>query len=191
MTTSSDLGYAFDLSLPPVEDLRLRLWAEATPGATWDVSGGHVTLARFTGSRPPEQLVPAMRDACAGLWPIDAAFTMPSRQSYWDKPGLEIVMLVGEALTDVAGVLDLRESLIASMSPEGLALLEGGPYRPHVTLTTGLPPADAHRLEAAARHLDLRFTASELVFWCGSETPDPDAPADPSWRVIERLMLGS
>jgi len=167
----------------------LRLWAEATPGASWDVTGGHVTLARFTGSQPPAQLVPTMRDACAGLGPVEAAFMQPSRRPYWDKPGLEIVMLLGKTLDDVAGVLSLRERLLTSMLPQGLSLLEGGLYRPHVTLTTGLPPEDALRLEASARHLDLRFTAHEVVFWCGGETTGLDATADPPWYVVERLLL--
>ena len=189
MTTPDALGYAFALSLSPAEDLRMRAWAEAMPGATWDPTGGHVTLARFTGSLPPEALVPAVREACAGVQPIPARFTLPARGPYWDKPGVEIVMLVSERPEDIAGVLDLRERLLAAVLPLGLPLLEGGSYRPHVTLTTGLPAEDASRLEAAARDLDLRFTSHEVVYWCGGETVDPDVSPDPPWRIVERVVL--
>jgi hypothetical protein len=166
----------------------MRAWAETTPGATWDTAGGHVTLARFTGSLPPEALIPAFREACAGVQPISARFTSPARGPYWDKPGVEIVMLAGKEPDDVAGVLSLRERLLAAVLPEGVSLLEGGPYRPHVTLTTGLPSEDARRLEAEARDLDLRFTAYEVVFWSGGENPD-DGAAAPPWRVVERVLL--
>jgi hypothetical protein len=189
MTTPDALGYAFALSLSPAEDSRMRAWAETTPGATWDTAGGHVTLARFTGSLPPEALIPAFREACAGVQPISARFTSPARGPYWDKPGVEIVMLVSERPEDIAGVMALRERLLAAILPMGLTLLEGGPYRPHVTLTTGLPPGEANRLEATARDLDLRFTGHEVVYWCGGETLDPDAAAEPPWRVIDRVLL--
>ncbi len=167
----------------------MRAWTEAAPGASWDVSGGHVTLARFTGTRPPESLVPLLHEACAHFGSFEAAFTKPSREEYWAKPGLEIVMLVGETLSDVARVVALRERLLAAFLPAGLSLMEGGDYRPHVTLTTGLPSVDAHRLETAAHKLHLRFTASEIVFWSGGESTSPETPADPPWRVVERLLL--
>lgn len=189
MTTGNPTGYAFTISLPPSEDHRLRQWTDATPGASWDMSGGHVTLARFTGSVAPESLIPVLHRACANFGAFPVAFNEPSRQDYWDKPGLEIVMLVGEAPEDVAKVMELRERLLSSFLPEGLSLMEGGEYIPHVTLTTGLPSEEAHRLEAAARDLTLRFTAHEVVFWSGGETSDPDTPADPPWHVVERLLL--
>ena len=189
MTTPKDYGYAFALSLPPTEDQHLRRWAESTDGASWDMSGGHVTLARFTGTLSPEALIPLFAQACAGFDPFDAAFPTPRREEYWDKPGLEIVMLVGETDQDIAGVLALRERLLATFLPTGLSLMEAGDYNPHVTLTTGLPPEKAHLLEKEARALNLRFTASEIVFWAGGETIGVDEAADPPWRVIERLLL--
>ena len=189
MTITNNLGYAFTLSLPPKDDERLKRWAEQTPGATWDLSGGHVTLARLTGSLPPEELVPRFHEACAGLTSFPAAFTRPVREDYWDKPGLQIVMLAAETEEDIAGVLALRERLLAKFLPEGLTLMEGGEYRPHVTLTIGLPEEDAQRLERLARPLDLRFTAHEVVYWSGGETASPDTPADPPWHPVERLLL--
>jgi hypothetical protein len=188
-TTPNQLGYAFTLSLPPIEDRRLHAWADATPSASWDVSGGHVTLARFTGALAPETLVPRLHEACSGFGSFEAAFTKPCREDYWDKPGLEIVMLIGETQQDVARVLDLRARLLATFLPTGLTLMEGGEYVPHVTLTTGLPPEEALRLEKSAHTLDLRFTANEIVFWAGGEGTDDDTPADPPWRVVERLLL--
>jgi 2'-5' RNA ligase len=190
MTSHPPLAYAFAISLPPADDARLRAWAAATPGATWDDYGGHVTLVRLAGSLAPDVVAARMREACAGAETFEAAFTRPIRQSYWDKPGLEIVMLVAEREADTAGVLHLRERLLTSLSALGLELAEGGPYVPHVTLTTGLPAAEAGVLESAAAGLDLRFTAREIMFWCGGETADPDAEADPPWRIIERLQLG-
>lgn len=189
MTTPRDLGYAFALSLPPAEDERVRAWARATSGATWDISGSHVTLARLTGSVPPEKLVPVIREAWSGVLPSEVTFRKPVREPYWDKPGLEIVMLAGETEADVAGVFDIRERLIESLLPQGLALFESGPFVPHVTLTTGLPPEEALRLEAAASALELRFVVHEVAFWCGGETTDPDMPADPAWYVVERMLL--
>lgn len=189
MTTPGDLGYAFALSLPPGADARLRAWAEATPGATWDESGSHVTLARLTGSVPPENLIPAFHEACARLKPFQAAFTLPLREPYWDKPGLEIVMLAGETATDIAGVMALRDLLLAATESRGLVLFEPGDYRPHVTLTTGLPSQDALRLETAAGALNLRFTAEEVVYWCGGESPDAQTPAGPPWYVVDRVLL--
>jgi hypothetical protein len=189
MTTPDALGYAFALSLPPADDRRLRLWAEATPGATFDAAGGHVTLARFTGSVPPGALLPALREACESVPPVAGRFNLPSREPYWDKAGTEIVMLVGERPEDVGGVLDLRERLLAAVLPLGVSLAEGGPYRPHVTLTTGLAPQEALRLEAAAGSLDLRFTSHEVVYWCGGETLDPEAVPEPPWQVVERVLL--
>ena len=189
MTISNALGYAFMIALPPAVDQNLRRWTEATPGASWDVSGGHVTLARFTGNLAAQKLVPALHEACAGFGAFDVRFSVPAREAYWDKPGLEIVMLIGERPHDVAGVVDLRERLIASLLPMGLALMESGSYRPHVTLTTGLPPVEALALEAAAAGLELRFTAHEVVLWAGGEPAEDGAPAGPPWRAIERLLL--
>jgi hypothetical protein len=189
MTTQKALGYAFALSLPPKEDERLRQWAEATDGASWDMSGGHVTVARFTGNLPPETLVPLLVDACANLGPFQAAFTKPCREDYWDKPGLQIVMLVGEKEADIAGILRLRRRLLERLPFAGLTLIEAGEYNPHVTLTTGLPPEQALLLEKQAEDLNLRFTANEVVFWCGGETIGLDEPANPPWRIIERLLL--
>lgn len=189
MTIPGQLGYAFALSLPPAEDTQLRAWAESTPGASWDASGSHITLLRLTGSLPPEKLVPVLHNTCSNIAPFQAAFTKPAREPYWDKPGLEIVMLVGETDEDVAGVFSVRERLMASMLPEGLSVVEAGRFVPHITLTTGLPEAEALRLESAARGLDLRFTVDELVFWCGGETPDPERPADPPWFLVERVAL--
>ena len=118
-----------------------------------------MTLARFTGTVAPDALMPLFHEACRGFGPLDAAFTQPTREDYWDKPGLEIVMLVGAAPGDVAKVVELRERLLATFLPTGIELMEGGEYRPHVTLTTGLTPEDALRLEAAAQSIALRFTA--------------------------------
>jgi len=189
MTNPYPTGYAFTVSLPPSDDHRLRQWTDETPGASWDISGGHVTIARFTGSLAPESLVPAFQEVCSEFGSFEAAFTEPMREEYWDKPGLEIVMLVGQEPDDVARVLELRERLLAKFLPMGLNLMEGGEYIPHITLTTGLPPEDAKSLEQAARSLALRFTAHEVVFWSGGETNDPDTPADPPWHVVERLLL--
>lgn len=186
--TTANIGYAFTISLPPSEDQELRRWTESTPGASWDMSGGHVTLARLTGSRPPQELVQVFQEACAGVGAFQVAFTEPVREGYWDKPGLEIVMLVGEKPEDVAKVLELRQRLLDAFLPAGLALMEGGEYVPHVTLTTGLPPEDAARLEGLATGIDLRFTVNEVVFWSGGESTG-DAPADPPWHIVERLLL--
>jgi 2'-5' RNA ligase len=190
MKTENALGYAFALSLPSPEDARLRQWAHSTSGATWDEAGAHVTVARFTGSLPPAALLPAMHEACAGVGPVSARLRLAVREPYWDKPDAEIVMLVGAAPEDIAGVLGLRERLLTALLPLGVDLFEGGPYVPHVTLTTGLAVEEARRLESAAAELDLSFTANELVYWRGGETAEPDAPADPPWQVVERLLLG-
>ena len=189
MTAGNALGYSFALSLPAEEDRRLREWAERTAGATWDEAGAHVTLARFTGSVAPETLLPAMRQACFSLGAFEARFSKAVRAPYWDKPDAEIVMLVGEQPDDVSGILALRERLMAAVLPLGVTLFEGGPYVPHVTLTTGLAVEEALRLESAAGELDLRFRAQEVVYWCGGETEEVDAPADPAWYVVERLLL--
>jgi hypothetical protein len=189
MTTEKNLGYAFALSLPPTEDEALRRWAEATEGASWDASGGHVTLARLTGTLPPESLIPLVTEAWADVGPFEAAFTKARREDYWDKPGLEIVMLAGKSEEDIAGVIGLRERLLEAVLPAGLRLMEAGEYIPHVTLTTGLPTEQALQLEKEASALDLRFTACEVVFWSGGETIGSDEPADPPWCVIERLLL--
>lgn len=189
MNTENALGYAFALSLPPPEDARLRQWADSTAGASWDASGAHVTVARFTGFLPPAALLPAVHEACTEARPVSARLRLAVREPYWDKPDAEIVMLVGATPEDIAGVLGLRERLLAALLPLGVDLFEGGPYVPHVTLTTGLAVEEARRLESAASELDLSFAANELVYWCGGETAEPDAPADPPWYVVERLLL--
>jgi hypothetical protein len=189
MTPSKALGYSFLIALPPAVDARLRRWTEATPGASWDVSGGHVTLARFTGTLAPSRLVPAFHEACAGMGAFDVCFSLPVREAYWDKPGLEIVMLSGDRPADVAGAVELRERLIASLAALTVGLMESGPFQPHITLTTGLPHDEALALEAAAAGLQLRFTAHEIVLWSGRETAEEDAPADPPWHAVERVLL--
>jgi hypothetical protein len=183
------LGYSFLIALPPAVDERLRAWTTTAPGASWDVSGGHVTLARFTGDLPPEALAPAFRAACQGLGSFEAGFCAAVREPYWDKPGLEIVMLVGETPEDVAGVLELRNRLLAALAPLDVTLLESGDYLPHITLTTGLPPHEALALESAASTLDLRFTAREIHMWSGAETEDPSEVAEPPWHPVERAIL--
>jgi hypothetical protein len=190
MSTPRSLGYSFLIALPPAVDLILRRWTATTPGATWDASGGHVTVARFTGDLSPADLVPALQAACEGLASFPIAFCAPAREAYWDKPGLEIVMLVGGNAQDVAGVFNLREHLLASLSPVDVELLESGAFLPHITLTTGLPHEEAMALETAAAGLDLRFTAREVVLWSGGETSEDSEEAEPPWRPIQSVLLG-
>jgi hypothetical protein len=133
--------------------------------------------------------VPGFHKACASLGAFDVCFNLPVREPYWDKPGLEIVMLAGERPGDVAGVIELRERLIANLAPLKLTLAESGPFQPHVTLTTGLPAGEALALEAAAAGLELRFTAREVVLWSGGETTEEDAAPDPPWHAVERVLL--
>jgi hypothetical protein len=189
MSEPRNLGYSFLIALPAAVDERLREWTAATPGASWDVSGGHVTLARFTGYLAPVELGRAFRDACQGMGAFEVGFCKAAREPYWDKPGLEIVMLVGETPEDVAGVLELRRRLLSGLSSLDVALLESGDYLPHITLTTGLPAQEALSLEASASALDLRFTAREVVMWSGGETVEDAVPADPPWHPVEHVML--
>jgi hypothetical protein len=189
MTGPSRFGYAFVIALPPQANRELRRWAAATPGASWDASGGHVTLARLTGDVLPRSLVPRFVEACGGYQAFEVKLCVPVREPYWDKPGLEIVMLAGSGHDDVSGLFDLRRRLVASM-PGRVHLLEGGAsYLPHITLTTGLSPRKARALERAASGLELRFTAHEVVYWSGAETAEESAAADLPWRVIHRLTL--
>jgi 2'-5' RNA ligase superfamily protein len=190
MRATNAFGYAFVIAVPPRANRELRRWTAVTPGASWDASGGHITLARFTGHLQPEALASAFLAVCAGLEAFDVRLCTPRRAPYWDKPGLDIVMLTGAEPDDTAGVRGLRERLLGAMLPLGVRLMEGGDaYLPHITLTTGLPSDEAKALERAATQLELRFTAQEVVYWSGGEAAEDHAPADPPWHVVERIVL--
>lgn len=184
MTRTNRYGYAFAIALPPETDAVLRRWTESTPGASYDAAGGHVTVARCKGDLEPEALLEPFESACRQVRPFEVTLCRTARGPYWDKPGLEIVMLVGGRPEDVQGVLTLRERVLAAVGPLGVRLAEGEAFVPHLTLTTGLAAREALELEAAAEGLALRFTASEVMYWSGGEEGAP-----PAWRQVRRVRL--
>lgn len=178
--------YAFTLPLPADLDARLRRWTEDAPGATWDEAGGHITLLRLAGPPALEAVKGALEAACAERNPFPIRLAQVVRAPYWEKPGLEIVMLTGAAPADTAGVQALRDELIQALADHALRLYEAGEFRPHVTLTTGAPKEAAQELEMAARELDLTFTAQEVMLWART---GPEPAQD--WHVVERRPLGA
>ena len=169
--TSTDAAsarhYSAAILLPAAVDEPLRHWSLAQEGGTWPSWGGHITvLAGFTTLTDLDRMQQAMGRSGAGFQPFTLRLNRAVRDSYWGRPGLETVMLTPDPESSGAAALRaLRELLNASLASLVRDLcpdLNGKPYLPHVTLTTGLRPREAAKLAEAAAQLDCEFIANEL-----------------------------
>jgi 2'-5' RNA ligase len=184
-------GYALAIMLDPSLDEALRRWTERQEGATWDETGGHVTVARLTCTAPEAEVEAALRSLCRDLRPLELRLERPVVAPYWGKPGLWIVMLVAAGPPEARPLTELRDSLVAGLAAVGLSLLEEGQFVPHLTLTTGVAEDEAKVLAAAAEGLNLVIQVTAITLWAGGEAVDERGDAVPPWAPLAAISLGS
>ena len=189
-TTAGRHTYAVAIMLPQAIDDRMLRWSLDAPGATWDTSGGHITVTAFHTVAEPEEVSAELAEVCRAVRPFRAHFAGAEASPYWGRAGLSIVMLVeAEEAAELNRVHSLRRALNQALAQRLEAFQvreEAGDYVPHVTLTTGLPESESGALVVAARSLDIDFTVEEVALWHESF---PDGPAEPYWYLVRNAAL--
>jgi len=151
-----------------------------------DPQASHVTLLNFETDETTESVVELVRSACKLFRPFHLELREAICEPYMGKPGLEIVMLVPDAGTpSEESALSLREALLEALRDAmttDVTMPEDGEFRPHLTLTNGLPPERAASLCDAAENLSVDFTVEDVSVWRQDEAG--------AWSLLTRLPLG-
>ncbi len=169
--------YTLQILLPDPVQEQLRQFAARTPGATLPTAGAHVTLvSAFSPVRPRAPIRARTAMVCAQFQPFPVRLNRVLSGTHWRRPNLNGVFLMGNGMTEGIRTLVRLQSELRN----GLALFKRDlhpevsqrPYRPHVSLTWGIPPAQAVKLAQAARaaHLQFEFTVDKV--WLLEYPPD-------------------
>lgn len=169
--------YTLQILLPEPVQEQLRDFTARTPGATLPAEGAHITLLNaFSPVRPRAPIRARTAVVCAEFQPFAVRLNRVLSGSHWRRPNLFGVFLMGNGMTDGVRTLirlqsELRNSLALfkrDLHPE----VSLRPYKPHVSLTWGIPPAEAVQLAQAARaaHLHVEFIVDRV--WLLEYPPD-------------------
>jgi hypothetical protein len=160
--------YSLEVLLPEPLRLEANRWLTLWPGATWPPWGAHITLLVDLAASGDDFLAD-LSQACAQQAPFSVCFDRVVVGDHWAKPGLKTVMLVVDPRRDpdAEALRRLRLDLISKLglTPEAIwPEVEGRAYRPHISLTAGLPEAAASRLAraVAASKVSVRFVVDEI-----------------------------
>ncbi len=161
--------YTLQILLPESIQEQLREWTARTPGATLPTEGAHITLlSAFSPVRPRAPIRAHTAIVCAQFEPFPIRLNRVLSGTHWRRPNLYGVFLMGNGMTEGVRTLihlqsELRNALALfkrDLHPE----VSQRPYKPHVSLTWGIPPAEAVKLAQAARaaHLQIEFTVDKV-----------------------------
>ena len=168
---SEGTTYGLFILLPENDEVRLRAWAERTRNASWPPWRGHITLINtFTLLSTLEQLQEVLQKVGREVEPFKVNLDQVIQRPNLVKEGLETVMLVGHRYPDMETPLyALQEKLVATLEQlkkDGRAArkVSQRPYRPHISLTLGLPDREARALAETAEQdvLAVRFCVTEF-----------------------------
>lgn len=181
MAVQEPARYSVQILLPDEIDSRLRNWCKNAPGATWPAWGGHVTvLPAFHPAEPLYRIEEAIAGVASGFAPFQVSLDHVRCRPHLVRPALCIVFLTTHRRRP-AGLWDLHQQLMNAVSPMALPewdRLWRGPFRPHVSLTTGLSSEAADRLlESTIRdNLQISFEVDQVYLMRHSETAPEATP---------------
>lgn len=176
--------YGLFILLPENDEVRLRAWAERTRNASWPAWRGHITLINtFTLLSTLEQFQEVLQKVGREVEPFKVNLDRVIQRPNLVREGLETVMLVGHRYPDTATPLyTLQEKLVNTvkqLKKDGKTARQVSqrPYRPHVSLTLGLPDREARALTETAEQdgLAVRFRVTEFClvgFGAGQSVAD-------------------
>lgn len=178
---STSLEYSIVALLPAEIDRKFKQWT-TDHGSTWAPWGGHISLVtRFELSHnaTPQDMVDHIGAVCRKYPPIPLNLNQITREDHWRRPQFDTVLLLGDpTLEGVRTTQRLQAALMKSLAPITTNLypeIVGRPYKPHLTLTIGVPTEDANRLANQARqdnlHLDVTL---ERITLLGFDTSNGD-----------------
>ncbi len=164
------------LILPPdaIED-RIRTWVEPTPGASLPSWGAHITLLNaFSPTQGLEAVQATMQQVCARFQPFTIRLDRIVSRTHLVRPHLHAVFLATSPSEN--GHLELvrlqteLEVALAPLKRDLSQKIAFPDYNPHLSLTWGLPAAEAdHLVEAAQRaHLEAEFLVDKIWLLCFS-----------------------
>lgn len=155
MTEASQ--FSIQIMLPKVVDRQFRKWAAHTPGASWPVWGGHITLTpRFQSLISRFELNARIAAVCAHYHPLDIHLTSIVAKQDWTREAYRGVFLMppaepGSGIRRLTALqrefaVRLREKMI-DRAPE---LTRRG-FAPHITLALGVSEEEAEKMVSQAR----------------------------------------
>ncbi|MGH2586017.1 MAG: 2'-5' RNA ligase family protein [Dehalococcoidia bacterium] len=188
-------AYSLQVLLPDELDGQLRRWATAQPRGTWPTWGGHLSLlADFETALDPIVLAVRLERVCRRFHPFEIHLPRVVLDDYWGRPGFKIVMLMpaGRSTGGCSRLCRLRISAARALGLDSSYLWEeaaGHRFTPHLSLTWGVPVAEAVALVEAAR-IDaptVRFNVDAIWLLGSVVTTHPTQIV----RRIQRFRLGS
>lgn len=176
--TTQAAVYSVHILLPESLERRLAEWTEKTPGASWPVWGGHISLlTRFTTPLTLEELEARVDWVCRKFAPLALEFGDATSVRDVTRPGYHAVFLV---LSDPdanasAALFRLRAEIDAQLAEVRAPVreeLDGQAFLPHITLALGLSEAEAQTMVNTLRSDGLRAAFSVDAVWLIVERPD-------------------
>lgn len=168
--------YSLQILLPGELDSQMREWCRRSPGATWPDWGGHITLLpTFRPLRPMSALEEAIRRVTSKYGMFRVRLSDVWCRPHLVKPGSCIVFVTAHR-RDPAELWDMQAELAAAVGPlvnPEWVRLWGEPFRPHISLTTGLSRRQAEDLLRAAcdDHLEVTFWADRVSLMQHNDCP--------------------
>jgi hypothetical protein len=164
------------LILPPdaVED-HMRAWVEPTPGASLPSWGAHITLLNaFSPTQGLAAVQTTIEQVCARFRPFIIRLDRVVSRTHLARPHLQAVFLTSNPSEN--GHLELvrlqneLEVALAPLKRDLSQKIAFPDYNPHLSLTWGLPAAEAgHLVEAAQRaSLHVEFQVDKIWLLCFS-----------------------
>lgn len=161
--------YTLQVLLPEQVQEQLREWTVRTPGATLPAGGAHITLlSPFSPVRPRAPIRKFTATVCATFLPFPVRLSRVLSGTHWRRPSLNGVFLMGNGLTEgIRELVRLQRALRETLDPLKRDLhpeVSRRPYKPHVSLTWGIPPGEAVALARSARaaRLQIEFTVDRI-----------------------------
>lgn len=168
--------YSLQIRVPDEVDALLHGWCRQSPGATWPEWGGHITLLPiFRPMQPLPALEEAIRLAVLKYGPFRVRLSDVWCRPHLVKPDSCIVFITTHD-HEPADMWDMQADLAAAVGPmvrPEWDLLWGMSFRPHISLTTGLPRKQAEDLlrKAGRDGIDVSFWAERVSLMRHDDCP--------------------
>jgi 2'-5' RNA ligase len=185
--------YSLLILLPAPVERELSKWIEQTPGGTLPYWGAHVTLlSDFTPAHGIAAVKRATAQVCTAFTPFVVRFDQVLDESHWRRPQLHAVLLFNRPRAmGHRPLVQLQRELANTLAPLKRDLdpkVSRRVFKPHTSLTWGLPRREAQELGRAAQaaHLKVEFTVDRI--WLMEFTPTSSAPQHV--KRVRSFMLG-
>ncbi len=192
MDDSSD--YTVLIFPPDALEDEIRAWVEPTPGASLPEWGAHTTLLNaFSPTQGLDAVRATIEQVSARFEPFSIQLDQVVSHTHLARPHLQAVFLVSNpSEKGHLELIRLQNELEVALAPlkRDLGQKIAFPnYNPHLSLTWGLPPAEAdHLVEAAQRaNLHVEFMVDKIWLLCFS----PSLSAPTQVERVRAFRLGA